>query len=74
MPANSPARSLDDLNNLPAHTGNYTSQSANLIFQAVKTTTINNVQFLQPILSNILIINIVLFAFCILHLIKSFKR
>lgn len=42
--ADSPAGSLDDWNYLLAHTGNYTSQSATRTFQAVKTTTINNVQ------------------------------
>lgn len=45
--ANSPAGSLDDPNNLLADNVNYTSQTATRISQAVKTTTINNVQFLQ---------------------------
>lgn len=43
---------MDHSNNLRAHTGNYTSQSATRTFQAVKTTTINNVQFLQLKLLN----------------------
>lgn len=61
--ANSPARSLDGLSNLPVHTGNYTSLSANLIFQAVKTTTtINNVQYFQLKLLNILIILLNMYA------------
>lgn len=45
--ANSPVGSLDDPSNLLAHTVSYTSQSATRKCQAVKTTTINNVQFLQ---------------------------